>query len=85
MWAKDRARFTAREGVVFIGVAQEKMRSFKARRRQGQGRTTVFDFSPQSVAVNHYYFCRTRSGLGPDVSENRQRSCLIPEALSQWS
>ena len=37
--AKDRARFTAHDGVVFIGVAQEKMRSFKAHRRQGQGRT----------------------------------------------
>ncbi len=54
--AKDRARFTAPEGVVFIGVAQEKMRSFKGYRRQGQGRTPVFDFSRQSVAVNHYYF-----------------------------
>src|SRR6266851_2013111 len=54
--APYRTRFTAREGVVLIGVAQEKMRSFKAHRRQGQGRTPVFDFSRQSVAVNHYYF-----------------------------
>ena len=51
--AKDRARFTAREGVVFIGVAQEKMRSFKAHQRPGHGHTPVFDFSRQSVAVNH--------------------------------
>ena len=63
--AKDRARFTAREGVVFIGVAQEKMRSFKAHRRQGQGHTPVFDFSRQSVAVNHYYFYVHDRDWGP--------------------
>src|SRR6202162_1641180 len=39
--ARDRARFTAHEGVVFIGVAQEKMRSFKAHQRQGHGHTPV--------------------------------------------
>jgi hypothetical protein len=54
--APYRARFTAREGVVLIGVAQEKMRSFKAHKRPGRGHTPVFDFSRQSVAVNHYYF-----------------------------
>ncbi len=47
--AKYRDRFTAREGVVIIGVAQEKMRSFKAQKRQGRGHTPVFDFS-QHVA-----------------------------------
>jgi hypothetical protein len=54
--AKHRARLTAHEGVVFIGVAQEKMRSFKAHRRPGHAHTPVFDFSRQSVAVTHYYF-----------------------------
>src|ERR1700693_525182 len=54
--AKDRARVNPHEGVVVIGVAQEKMRSFKAHQRQGHGHTPVFDFSRQSVAVNHYYF-----------------------------
>ena len=40
-----------------IGVAQEKMRSFKAHKRLGRNQhTPVFDFSRQSVAVNHYYF-----------------------------
>ena len=63
--AKDRARFTAREGVVFIGVAQEKMRSFKAHKRPGRGRTPVFDFSRQSVAVNHYYFYVHDRDWGP--------------------
>jgi hypothetical protein len=63
--AKYRARFTAREGVVIVGVAQEKMRSFKAQKRQGRGHTPVFDFSRQSVAVNHYYFYVHDRDWGP--------------------
>ncbi len=63
--APYRTRFTAREGVVLIGVAQEKMRSFKAHKRQGHGRTPVFDFSRQSVAVNHYYFYVQDRDWGP--------------------
>jgi hypothetical protein len=51
-----RAQRPAREGVVIVGVAQEKMRSFKAHARQHPGSTPTFDFSRQSVAVNHYYF-----------------------------
>src|SRR5262245_32967826 len=63
--APYRARFTAREGVVVIGVAQEKMRSFKAHKRPGHGHTPVFDFSRQSVAVNHYYFYVQDRDWGP--------------------
>jgi hypothetical protein len=63
--APYRARFTAREGVVLIGVAQEKMRSFKAHKRPGPGHTPVFDFSRQSVAVNHYYFYVHDRDWGP--------------------
>jgi hypothetical protein len=63
--APYRTRFTAREGVVLIGVAQEKMRSFKAHKRQGRGHTPVFDFSRQSVAVNHYYFYVQDRDWGP--------------------
>ena len=36
-----RARFTKREGVVLLGLAQEKQRSFKAQKRRGpQGGVT---------------------------------------------
>jgi hypothetical protein len=63
--APYRTRFAAREGVVLIGVAQEKMRSFKAHKRQGRGHTPVFDFSRQSVAVNHYYFYVQDRDWGP--------------------
>lgn len=51
-----RARFKKSEGVVIIGVAQERARSFKATKRFGPHGGVTFDFSPQSVCVNHYYF-----------------------------
>ncbi len=51
--AGDRTGVTAREGVVILGVAQEKMRSFKAHKRCGPGKAVTFDLSRQSVSVNH--------------------------------
>ena len=60
-----RRHFTAREGVVVIGGAQEKMRSFKAHKRVGPGTQVSFDFSRQSVAVNHYYFYLLDRDWGP--------------------
>jgi hypothetical protein len=51
-----RARFTAREGVVVIGTAQEKLRAFKAHKRRGPQGGVTFDFSRQWVAVKQYYF-----------------------------
>jgi hypothetical protein len=63
--AKYRARFTAREGVVVLGIAQEKMRSFKAHKRSGPGTKVSFDFSRQFVAVNHYYFYVQDRDWGP--------------------
>jgi len=63
--ARYRERFTRTEGVVLIGVAQEKMRSFKATKRPGRGHSPTFDFSRQSVAVNHYYFYVQDREWGP--------------------
>ncbi len=63
--AEYRRRFRAREGVVVIGVAQEKMRSFKAQKRSGPGSKVTFAFSRQSVAVNHYYFYVLDRDWGP--------------------
>jgi hypothetical protein len=51
-----RAHFTADEGVVFIGIAQEKMHAFGAHKVVGQTGRISFDFSRRSVAVNHVYF-----------------------------
>jgi hypothetical protein len=60
-----RAKFTALEGLVIVGVAQEKMRSFKAHKRCGPGTAVTFDFTRQPVSVNHYYFYLHDSAWGP--------------------
>jgi len=60
-----RTRFKAAEGVVFIGVAQEKASSFKARKVRGPKGGVGFDFSRQPVAVNHYYFYLQDRRWGP--------------------
>lgn len=52
-------------GVVFVGVAQERMWSFKARKVAGKYGGTSFDFSRQSVHVNHYYFYVQDPEWGP--------------------
>ncbi len=53
------------DGVVVTGVAQEKMRAFKAQKRSGPQGGVTFDFSRQSVAVNHYYFYVQDPEWGP--------------------
>jgi len=63
--AEQRARFTKAEGVVFIGVAQERASAFKARKLTGNERGVLFEFSRQSVAVNHYYFYVQDREWGP--------------------
>ena len=63
--ATYRATVTAREGVVIIGVAQEKARAFKAHKRCGPQGGVTFDFTRQSVAVNHYYFYVQDEAWGP--------------------
>lgn len=63
--ADYRARRPMDDGVVVIGVAQEKMRAFKAQKRSGPQGGVTFDFSRQSVAVNHYYFYVQDPEWGP--------------------
>jgi hypothetical protein len=63
--ATHRARFLGDDGVVVIGVAQEKARAFKAHKRAGPQGGVTFDFTRQSVAVNHYYFYVQDPEWGP--------------------
>jgi hypothetical protein len=49
---EHRAQFLAGEGVVLLGMAQEKVRAFKAQKRRGPHGGVTFDFSRQWVAVN---------------------------------
>jgi hypothetical protein len=62
--ADYRQKFTQSEGVVFIGVAQEKAQSFKARKKEQSG-PVGFEWSRQSVWVNHYYFYLQDADFGP--------------------
>lgn len=59
-----RRKFTKGEGVVFIGIAQEKMMGFKAR-KETQGKVVRFQFSRQSVFVRTYYFYLHDREFGP--------------------
>jgi hypothetical protein len=63
--ARYRAHSQVSDGVVFIGVAQEKATSFKARKFVGTTGGVSFDFSRQSVAVNHFYFYVQDPQWGP--------------------
>jgi len=60
-----RSKFTDPEGVVFIGVAQEKAWSFKAHKGHGDNGVVSFDFSRQWAFVNHYYFYVQDAEWGP--------------------
>lgn len=53
-----------REGVMFIGVAQEKAWAFKATTTKAEGRLS-FDYSRQWAYVNHYYFYLVDADFGP--------------------
>lgn len=57
--------FSGKEGVVFIGVAQERASSFRSRKRKEPGGLLYFDFYRGSVAVNHYYFYLLDPDFGP--------------------
>jgi len=52
------------EGVLFIGLAQEKAWAFKASTDKSTGRVT-FEYSRQWVYVNHYYFYLVDEDFGP--------------------
>jgi hypothetical protein len=50
------ARFRQPEGVVFIGVAQEKVGAFRCHEKKRPGRRPWFHFYRASAFVNQYYF-----------------------------
>lgn len=59
-----RKQYKDEEGVVFIGVAQEKVNSFKAQKDQ-RGKAVHFDFSRQSVYIKVYYIYLQDAEFGP--------------------
>lgn len=61
---KMRRRYPVKDGVVFIGIAQEKTQAFKARKKNQRG-YVGFEYSRQSAFVNHYYFYLNDDEFGP--------------------
>jgi len=61
---KYRAEFEGEEGVLFIGIAQERAYAFQGRKKTKQ-KLVGFEYSRQSVFVNHYYFYLQDKEFGP--------------------
>ena len=62
--AEYREQHGEKEGILFIGIAQERAYAYKARKRT-EGKQVFFDYSRQSVFVNHYYFYLQDDDFGP--------------------
>ena len=62
--AQHRAHFTADQGVVFIGIAQEKATSFKGHKQLTEQAVSC-SFSRQPVYVNQLYFYLQDREWGP--------------------
>ncbi len=62
--AQYRRKVTAVKGVIFIGVAQEQLSGFKARKEM-KGKCVRFQFSRQPVFVKVYYFYVQDVEFGP--------------------
>ena len=60
-----RRRHAGQEGVVFVGVAQERCRSFKGTKSTSPSGGIDFEFSRQSVFVNHLYYYLQDRDWGP--------------------
>jgi hypothetical protein len=64
--AAHRARFTAPEGVVFVGKAQEKATVFRTEKRRNPWTGQPYPWLVRSTAmVNHYYFYAVDRDFGP--------------------
>ena len=59
------ARFEQPEGVVFIGVAQEKATAFRCVKKRQSGGRPWFQYYRGSVFVNQYYFYILDKNFGP--------------------
>jgi hypothetical protein len=62
--AQYRRQFSGSEGVVFIGVAQEQLSGFKARKEM-KGKRVWFQYARQPVFVKVYYFYVQDAEFGP--------------------
>jgi hypothetical protein len=64
--AELRAKFRQREGVVFVGKAQEKCTVYRTEKRHNPNKNTSYAWIVKSTAlVNHYYFYCVDETFGP--------------------
>jgi hypothetical protein len=64
--AELRAKFAPREGVVFVGKAQEKCTVFRTEKRHNPKKNTSYAWIVKSTAlVNNYYFYCVDENFGP--------------------
>jgi hypothetical protein len=64
--AELRAKYPHREGVVFIGKAQEKCTVYRTEKRHNPKKNTSYAWIVKSTAlVNHYYFYCVDDNFGP--------------------
>jgi hypothetical protein len=64
--AKLRAKYPHREGVVFVGKAQEKCTVYRTEKRHNPKKNTNYAWIVKSTAlVNHYYFYCVDEDFGP--------------------
>jgi hypothetical protein len=64
--AQMRAQFPQREGVVFVGKAQEKCTVYRTEKRHNPNKNTSYAWIVKSTAlVNHYYFYCVDENFGP--------------------
>ncbi len=64
--AEHLTRFTAREGVVFVGRAQEKTPAFRTEKRRNPATGHTYPWLVRSTAmVNHFYFYAVDDDFGP--------------------
>lgn len=62
---KEFAAFKGEEGVVFIGVAQERASAFRSTKEKRGDGYVRFNFYRGAVSVNHYYFYILDRDFGP--------------------
>lgn len=64
--AELRAKFPLREGVVFVGKAQERCTVYRTEKRHNPKKNTSYAWMVKSTAlVNHYYFYCIDENFGP--------------------
>ena len=63
--AEHRARFAGREGILFLGIAQEKVRVFRTEKRTNADGTKYPWIVKGSAMVNQFYFYGIDEDFGP--------------------